>query len=106
MPGEGFKVVIRGMGTVHNAAPLYVIDGILLFSLVQFFGNFPLVLESLPANNPQAPAGEVYAQIASDLKKAIGLLPRRSVPNQCRRWRLRSSLPRKPGLLADSGRSD
>jgi TonB-linked SusC/RagA family outer membrane protein len=28
MPGEEFKVVIRGMGTINNAAPLYVIDGI------------------------------------------------------------------------------
>lgn len=27
MPGEGFKVVIRGLGTVGNAAPLYIIDG-------------------------------------------------------------------------------
>lgn len=27
-PGDGFKVNIRGMGTIGNAAPLYVIDGI------------------------------------------------------------------------------
>ena len=27
MPGEGFKVVIRGLGTVGSAAPLYIIDG-------------------------------------------------------------------------------
>ena len=27
MPGEGFKVVIRGLGTVGNAGPLYIIDG-------------------------------------------------------------------------------
>lgn len=28
MPGEGFKVNIRGLGTVGNSAPLYVIDGV------------------------------------------------------------------------------
>jgi TonB-linked SusC/RagA family outer membrane protein len=28
MPGESFKVTIRGLGTIGNAAPLYVIDGI------------------------------------------------------------------------------
>ena len=27
-PGENFKVVIRGMGTINNYAPLYVIDGV------------------------------------------------------------------------------
>lgn len=28
MPGEGFKVVIRGLGTIGTYAPLYVIDGV------------------------------------------------------------------------------
>jgi len=28
MPGEGFKVTIRGLGTIGNSDPLYVIDGI------------------------------------------------------------------------------
>jgi TonB-dependent starch-binding outer membrane protein SusC len=28
MPGEGYKVNIRGMGTIGNSAPLYVIDGV------------------------------------------------------------------------------
>lgn len=28
MPGEGFKVNIRGLGTMGDAAPLYVIDGV------------------------------------------------------------------------------
>ncbi len=28
MPGEGFKVTIRGIGTIGNSSPLYVIDGI------------------------------------------------------------------------------
>lgn len=27
-PGEGFKVVIRGLGTTGNAGPLYIVDGV------------------------------------------------------------------------------
>ncbi|MDR2859442.1 MAG: TonB-dependent receptor [Mediterranea sp.] len=27
-PGENFKVVVRGMGTIGNSSPLYVIDGV------------------------------------------------------------------------------
>lgn len=28
MPGEGFKVTVRGIGTTGNSSPLYVIDGV------------------------------------------------------------------------------
>lgn len=28
MPGEGFNVTIRGLGTIGNSSPLYVIDGV------------------------------------------------------------------------------
>ena len=28
MPGEGFKVTVRGLGTIGNSNPLYVIDGV------------------------------------------------------------------------------
>lgn len=28
MPGENYKVTIRGLGTIHNSNPLYVIDGV------------------------------------------------------------------------------
>lgn len=28
MPGESFKVTIRGLGTINNSSPLYVIDGV------------------------------------------------------------------------------
>lgn len=27
-PGEGFKVTIRGIGTIYNSSPLYIIDGV------------------------------------------------------------------------------
>ena len=29
MPGQGFKVNIRGIGTIHNSSPLYVIDNVI-----------------------------------------------------------------------------
>lgn len=48
------------------------------FELAQFFENVPLVLQTKPENLPQAKPEELYAQIASDLKKAIELLP--SIP--------------------------
>lgn len=28
MPGEGFKVTVRGIGTIGSSAPLYVVDGV------------------------------------------------------------------------------
>lgn len=52
------------------------------FELVKLFGNVPLVLKPLdPAeySQPQAPAAQVYAQIAKDLNEAIADLPA-SVP--------------------------
>ncbi len=27
-PGSGFRVIVRGMGTINNAQPLYVVDGV------------------------------------------------------------------------------
>lgn len=27
-PGDGFKVLVRGVGTIHNSAPLYIVDGV------------------------------------------------------------------------------
>lgn len=27
-PGEGLKVVVRGLGTINNAGPLYIVDGV------------------------------------------------------------------------------
>lgn len=48
------------------------------FDLARFFGNIPLVLSTVPVNEPQASADKVYAQIAEDLLAAIDLLP--SIP--------------------------
>jgi hypothetical protein len=45
------------------------------FDLSRMFGRVPLVVTPEPVNLPQAPAAETYALIASDLKKAIELLP-------------------------------
>lgn len=49
------------------------------FNLVRFFGDVPLIVNSLElaedAAVPRAPQAEVYAQIESDLSDAIELLP-------------------------------
>jgi hypothetical protein len=56
----------------------YFLRGLFYFDLVRMFENIPLVLKSEPVNLPQADPKDVYAQIASDLKKAIETFP--SVP--------------------------
>lgn len=43
--------------------------------LAEMFGEVPLVLTTLPANQPRATADLIYGQIAYDLKQAINLLP-------------------------------
>lgn len=45
------------------------------FDLVRMFGQVPLVLDPEPVNIPKASPDELYAQIATDLKTSIELLP-------------------------------
>lgn len=45
------------------------------FRLATLFGEVPLKITTAPADLPGSPADKVYAQIASDLKSAIELLP-------------------------------
>ncbi len=45
------------------------------FNLAQIFGECPLILETKPQNLPKASADEIYAQIATDLKTAIEIMP-------------------------------
>lgn len=45
------------------------------FDLARMFGEVPLVTEPEPVNIPKTPANELYAQIATDLKTSIELLP-------------------------------
>ena len=45
------------------------------FDLARMFGEVPMVLEPGPVNIPKTPANQIYAQIASDLKNAIEMLP-------------------------------
>lgn len=45
------------------------------FDLARMFGEVPMVLEPEPVNIPKTPANQLYAQIASDLKNAIEMLP-------------------------------
>lgn len=43
--------------------------------LAQMFGQVPLVVKTEPLNLPKATADEIYAQIATDLKTAIDIMP-------------------------------
>ncbi len=45
------------------------------FRLATLYGEVPLKITTAPADLPGSPADKVYAQIASDLKMAIELLP-------------------------------
>ena len=45
------------------------------FNLMKTFGHIPLITTSQSGNEPQAEPEKVYAQIATDLRKAIDLLP-------------------------------
>ncbi|UCH13064.1 MAG: RagB/SusD family nutrient uptake outer membrane protein [Bacteroidales bacterium] len=49
------------------------------FNLARFFGSAPLITIPEPANLPKAPADDLYAQIATDLKLAIELMPSTSI---------------------------
>ncbi|MBN2520082.1 MAG: RagB/SusD family nutrient uptake outer membrane protein [Bacteroidales bacterium] len=53
----------------------YFLRAYFYFRLSKFFGPVPLKLEPEPANLPRATAEEIYGQIASDLKKAIEIMP-------------------------------
>jgi len=58
----------------------YFLRAFYYFNLAQVFGQVPLVLETAPVNQPKASADEIYAQIASDLKKAIETCPATPYP--------------------------
>ncbi|MBP7508472.1 MAG: RagB/SusD family nutrient uptake outer membrane protein [Prolixibacteraceae bacterium] len=51
------------------------------FDMVQLFGSVPLILETVPKNLPKSPAEDIYAQIASDLVKAIEYFPSVKYPD-------------------------
>jgi len=60
-------------GNIEGQA--YFLRAMFYFHLARLFGEVPLVLETAPINLPKAPASEIYAQIASDLKSAIEAFP-------------------------------
>lgn len=53
----------------------YFLRAMFYFRLAQIFEKVPLITEPLPVNKPQAEPAAIYAQIASDLKRAIELMP-------------------------------
>lgn len=62
---------------IHNRiiGETYFMRAYYYLELARAFGNIPLVLTPDPVNNPQADPADVYGQIASDLLKAIDLMP-------------------------------
>ena len=59
---------------------IYFLRAWYYFNLAQVFNGVPLVLSTVPQNLPRATADEVYAQIASDMKKAIEFGPSTKYP--------------------------
>ena len=59
---------------------IYFLRAWYYFNLAQVFNGVPLVLSTAPQNLPRATADEVYAQIASDMKKSIELGPSTKYP--------------------------
>ena len=53
----------------------YFLRAYFYLRLAQFFGTVPLITDPAPVNNPRATPEELFGQIASDLKSAIGLMP-------------------------------
>ena len=53
----------------------YFMRAFYFFDLVKFFERVPMPLTAEPANLPQSEPDEAYGQIASDLLKAMNLLP-------------------------------
>lgn len=56
----------------------YFMRAFFYFEMASFYGNVPLVVATEPVNLPKASSEEIYAQIASDLKMAITLMPSKS----------------------------
>ena len=53
----------------------YFMRALFYFELSRIFGEVPLLPTSEAVNIPKSPARDTYAQIASDLQKAIDLIP-------------------------------
>ena len=60
---------------------IYFLRAFYYFNLAQVFNGVPLVLSTEPQNLPRNTPDEVYAQIASDLKKAIEVGPSTKYPD-------------------------
>ena len=58
----------------HFIGEVYFLRALYYFELSQVFGEVPLILNTEAENIPRTPADQTYAQIASDLKKAIELM--------------------------------
>jgi hypothetical protein len=55
----------------------YFLRAFYYYELASVFENIPLMVSSVPENNPQAAPDETWGQIIADLKEAIRLMPSR-----------------------------
>ncbi len=53
----------------------YFMRAFFYHEMASFYGEVPLVVSTEAVNLPKAPAEDIYAQIASDLKNAIEIMP-------------------------------
>lgn len=80
------------MGEAHFLRALYYWD------LVQLFETVPLTLKTEPENLPRATVEEIYAQMGSDMVKAIEYMPsvtyNKTEPGRATRWAAEGYLAR------------
>ena len=71
----GINRANSALETIDNvkewSSEIHFLRAFYYFNLAQVFNGVPLVLSTQPQNLPRSTPDEVYAQIASDLKKAI-----------------------------------
>lgn len=74
---EAIDQVVFSSETAKNTVigETYFMRAYFYFELTRIFGEAPLLITSETVNIPRTPAPEIFAQVASDFKKAIELLP-------------------------------
>jgi hypothetical protein len=62
----------------QDLGEVYFLRSYMYFQLACFFGTVPLITTTLSGNEPRADVHALFAQIASDMKKAADLMPNTS----------------------------
>ncbi len=67
------------------AGQVYFLRGLFYSDMARMFGQVPLIVETAPLNIPKTSPDSIWAQVASDLKKAIEYFPSvnaNNIPNE------------------------